>query len=160
MRDVVDGLLVRGMEVRDAPEVAALCGQLGYERSSVEVHAWVAGLDSRSRGQAAFVAVLGAEVVGWIEVSIVEHLQTPAHALIGGLVVKDGVRGVGVGRALCEAVEHWSWETGVEALRVTSRSTREGAHRFYLRQEYREVKRSHVFEKGRPSEWKASAAGR
>jgi GNAT superfamily N-acetyltransferase len=75
------------------------------------------------------------------------RLQSPRFTLIGGLVVKDGVRGGGIGRRLCEEVERWSGDKGVEMVRVTSRSSREEAHRFYLRDGYRHTKTSLVFEK-------------
>jgi GNAT superfamily N-acetyltransferase len=71
--------------------------------------------------------------------------------MIGGLVVSDRVRSRGIGRRLCRRTEQWTWEQGLDTLRVTSRSTREGAHRFYLRDGYRDVKTSLVFEKQRPS---------
>ena len=67
--------------------------------------------------------------------------------MIGGLVVSDRVRSRGIGRRLCERAEEWTRDQGLETLRVTSRSTREDAHRFYLRDGYREVKTSLVFEK-------------
>ena len=102
-----------------------------------------------SHRQAAFVACMRDEVVGWIEVSIEHRLQSPPFALIGGLVVKDGLRGKGIGRQLCRAAESWSWDRGVSTVRVTSRSTRTDAHRFYLNDGYESVKVSQVFEKKR-----------
>jgi PhnO protein len=39
------------------------------------------------------------------------------------------------------------WEKGVDTVRVTSHSSREEAHRFYLRDGYRHTKTSLVFEK-------------
>ena len=137
---------VRPMDVADAEVVAALTGQLGYERTAAQVGEWIEGLRGRE-GQAAFVAELGGEVVGWIEVSLERRLQSGVYGLIGGLVVKEGVRGGGVGRRLCERAEAWSGEQGARKIRVTSRSTREAAHRFYLRDGYRQVKVSMVFEK-------------
>ena len=71
------------------------------------------------------------------------HAELPA----GGLVVKDGMRGLGVGKRLCAEVEAWTKSKGLTLVRVTSRSTREGAHRFYLREGYRQTKTSAVFEK-------------
>jgi GNAT superfamily N-acetyltransferase len=62
-------------------------------------------------------------------------------------VVRDGVRGLGVGKRLCAEVEEWSRGKGLAVVRVTSRSTREAAHRFYLREGYRQTKTSAVFEK-------------
>jgi GNAT superfamily N-acetyltransferase len=67
--------------------------------------------------------------------------------MIGGLVVKQGVRGQRIGKRLCEEAEAWSRERGVSVVRVTSRSTRDDAHRFYLRDGYTDVKTSRVFEK-------------
>jgi GNAT superfamily N-acetyltransferase len=140
-------VVIRSIEGRDSVEVAALTAQLGYERSVEAVRNWISELGGRPEDQAAFVACRDGEVVGWIDVCIERRLQTPAFALIGGLVVKDGVRGMGIGKRLCEKAEKWGREHGMAALRVTSRSTRPDAHRFYLRDGYREVKTSVVFEK-------------
>jgi GNAT superfamily N-acetyltransferase len=141
---------IRGMEPADAEEVSQLVAQLGYERSPAEIREWIGALCGEHRQQAAFVAVLEGEILGWIEISIERRLQSPPFALIGGLVVKNGMRSRGIGRQLCARAEAWSWELGVDKVRVTSRSTRADAHRFYLRDGYREVKTSLVFEKVRP----------
>jgi len=143
-------LLVRPMEHGDASAVSLLIGQLGYARSPQEVLEWVACLGSAGE-QAAFVACLEGEVVGWIEVSIVRRLQTGPFAYVGGLVVKEGLRGHGIGRRLCQHAEDWSWQRAAEKVRVTSRSTRLDAHRFYVHDGYRVVKSSLVFEKNRPN---------
>ncbi|MES2392698.1 MAG: GNAT family N-acetyltransferase [Acidobacteriota bacterium] len=138
---------VRRVELRDAAAVEELIGELGYARTLDEVQSWIAALDARGESQAALVAVVEGEVVGWIAVAIDRPLQSEAHGHITGLVVKDGRRGLGIGRRLCEAAEGWTRERGVNALRVLSRSTREEAHRFYVRDGYGVVKTSVVFEK-------------
>jgi GNAT superfamily N-acetyltransferase len=140
-------LRIRSIELRDAEAVAELIGQLGYQRTSESVREWIAGLERCAKTQAAFVACVGNEIAGWIEASIERRLQSPAFALIGGLVVKDGSRNRGIGARLCTQVERWARERGVGKVRVTSRSSREGAHRFYLREGYRQTKTSMVFEK-------------
>jgi len=144
---VASPLLVRAISHEDAVSVAELSGQLGYEVSVAETQERIEYLLAHMESQVAFVACLNEQVVGWIEASIVHHLQSPAHALIGGLVVKDSVRSLGVGRRLCAEVENWSRSRGIVVVRVTSRSTRERAHRFYLRDGYRQTKTSAVFEK-------------
>jgi GNAT superfamily N-acetyltransferase len=138
-------ILIRELQPQDAKQVAALTLQLGYERTPAQVAAWIAACDATT--QAVYVACRGDEVVGWIEISIVSHLQSDRHTLIGGLVVKDGTRGLGIGRMLCQQVERWTLDHGINTIRVTSRSTREEAHRFYLRDGYEIVKTSMVFEK-------------
>jgi GNAT superfamily N-acetyltransferase len=140
-------MVVRWITLEDAVAVAELCGQLGYPASALEIAERIKALLIRAENQVAFVACIGDEVVGWVEASIVHHLQSAPYALIGGLVVRDGVRNLGVGKRLCTEVEAWSRSKGMTVLRVTSRMTREDAHRFYLRDGFRQTKTSAVFEK-------------
>jgi predicted N-acetyltransferase YhbS len=135
---------VRRVRPEDAETVAELNGQLGYPSMVNEVRERIIAL---SASQAVFVACVGEEVVGWIDIALTTHLQSRPFALIGGLVVKEGLRGQRIGKRLCEEAENWSRAQGVDVVRVTSRSTREDAHRFYLRDGYAEVKTSRVFEK-------------
>ena len=143
-------LVIRTIEPRDAAEVCILTHQLGYDRTVDEIAHWIHSLQDRRSDQAAFVAELADEVVGWIEICIEHRLQSAPYALIGGLVVKDGFRNQRIGLRLCERAELWGWETGVAAVRVTSRSTRLDAHRFYENNGYRKMKVSQIFEKPRP----------
>jgi GNAT superfamily N-acetyltransferase len=144
------GLVVRPLEPNDASAVSDLIRELGYARSPQSVLEWIADLGAAGR-QAAFVACFDNQVVGWIEVSVERRLQSAPFALIGGLVVKEGFRGRGIGRRLCQHAEAWGWDRCVEKVRVTSRSTRADAHRFYERDGYEVVKTSLVFEKHRPN---------
>ena len=141
-----NALHIRPIGANDSAAVAQLAAQLGYTRGAEQVLVWVERLEGCA-GQAAFVAELSGEVVGWIEVSLARHLQSEPFGLIGGLVVQEGVRGGGIGRRLCQEAERWTREQGIAQIRVTSRSTREAAHRFYLRDGYQQVKVSMVFEK-------------
>jgi len=138
---------IRAIAVEDSDAVAVLTRQLGYERTAAQIADWIEALAGREHEQQAFVACNGDEVVGWIEVALQRHLQSDESALIGGLVVKDGLRGAGIGRELCRHAENWAADKGVRLMRVTSRSTRERAHQFYLRDGYKQVKSSCVFEK-------------
>jgi predicted N-acetyltransferase YhbS len=103
-----NGLVIRQIGPRDANEVSLLIDQLGYRRAPDDVMTWIERTNLDSSSQIAFVACLENEVIGWIEISLERRLQTPPFALIGGLVVKDGVRGRGIGRMLCERAEAWS----------------------------------------------------
>jgi GNAT superfamily N-acetyltransferase len=143
-------VLVRVISHEDAAAVAELSRQLGYEVSAEMIADQVGRLSSLAGSQTAFVACVGEDVVGWIEVAIAHHLQYAPYSLIGGLVVREGMRSLGIGKRLCAEVEAWSKEKGVAAVRVTSRSTREDAHRFYLRDGYERIKTSAVFEKVLP----------
>jgi ribosomal protein S18 acetylase RimI-like enzyme len=139
-------LTTRLAEVQDAPQLANLSAELGYP---VE-----AGL-MRSRleqfvtmpGHAIYVACLNHQIVGWIDVGIVHHLQSGAQGEIGGLIVADGKRGLGIGRTLVREAEKWASEQGLQTLVVRSQIKREEAHRFYLGLAYERVKTSAVFRK-------------
>jgi predicted N-acetyltransferase YhbS len=140
-------LTIRRATPDDAEAVAELNGQLGYPATAAEIRVRIVALASCEASQTVFVACLGQEVVGWIDVALTFHLQSQPFALIGGLVVKQGLRGRRIGKRLCEEAERWGRAKGVQAVRVTSRSTRDDAHRFYLRDGYKDVKTSRVFEK-------------
>jgi GNAT superfamily N-acetyltransferase len=140
-------ILIRTMKAADAGAVSLLVEQLGYQRSPDAIRSWMEGLNANAEMQAAFVACVEKQVVGWIEVSIQNRLQSPRFTLIGGLVVREESRGKGVGQMLCERAERWSLERNVKIIRLTSRQTRQDAHRFYLRAGYRLTKTSLAFEK-------------
>ena len=140
--------LIRPIEPKDAEAAADLALQLGYVRPAAAVRQWIERL-AACKDQAAFVACVDTQVVGWIEVSTQRHLQSEPYALISGLVVHEEFRTKGIGRMLCHRAEQWGWDRGVYTVRVTSRSTRADAHRFYLEDGYRETKTSLLFEKTR-----------
>lgn len=150
MSEPASQISIRPIEPDDAPEVAILIEELGYQRDPDQVAQWISSVLTRTETQIAFVACLAAQVIGWIEVSIEHRLQSPPFALIGGLVVKDGFRNHKIGLRLCERAESWAWERGLTKLRVTSRNTRTDAHRFYLKNGYTLTKTSQIFEKSRP----------
>jgi PhnO protein len=143
--DVAD-LLIRRLTVDDAEAAAELCSQLGYPNSADDLRRRIDEM-SRSTDRIAFAAVVNGQMVGWIDAAMERHLQSPASAVIGGLVVREDTRGLGVGRRLCLEVEEWARSQSVPLVRVRSQIKREDAHRFYLRDGYRKVKTSVVFEK-------------
>jgi GNAT superfamily N-acetyltransferase len=140
-------LVVRDVQLEDAGVVAELSCQLGYQTTEADVARRLAAMLPLAQDHAVLVATLDGEVVGWGESEICRHVQAEPYALLTGLVVKDGVRSLGVGRRLCLALEDWARGRGIAVMRVTSRSTRERAHAFYLRGGYSEIKTSKVFEK-------------
>ena len=140
-------LVIREMQPEDAEPVAELTAQLGYERTPARIRDWIERAGAHRDRQAAYVACVAGEVVGWVEVSLERRLQSDDFALIGGLVVTQEHRSRGIGKRLCERAEAWSREHGAQKLRLTSRSTRTDAHRFYQREGFALVKTSLVFEK-------------
>jgi GNAT superfamily N-acetyltransferase len=144
-RDIT-GLLIRRLTIDDAEAAAELSGQLGYSCSAGDLRERIEDL-SRTADRVAFAAVIDGQIVGWIDAAMERHLQYAASAVIGGLVVREDMRGLGVGKRLCLEVEEWARSKSIPIVRVRSQMKREDAHRFYLRDGYRKVKTSLVFEK-------------
>jgi GNAT superfamily N-acetyltransferase len=144
-RDISD-LLIRRLTVDDAGAAAELSSQLGYPCMADDLRERIEEM-SRATDRIAFAAVVSGQLIGWIDAAMERHLQSPVSAVIGGLVVREDTRGLGVGRRLCLEIEEWARSKSVPVVRVRSQIKREDAHRFYLRDGYRKVKTSLVFEK-------------
>jgi len=143
----VDTLVLREIAVEDAEAAARLTGELGYPASAKEMAERIRA-QMALRDHVIYVACVPDHgVVGWIDVQIVHHLQAPARAEIGGLVVASGARSRGIGRQLLARAEQWAAERGMRQVVVRSQIARERAHQFYLREGYRRTKTSAVFAK-------------
>jgi GNAT superfamily N-acetyltransferase len=138
--------VIREMRPDDAAAVADLATQLGYASTATQLVERIPQVIGRE-GAAALVAEDRGTVVGWTHVEVRRTLVGDREAQIMGLVVDERCRGRGIGAALMAEAERWAREHGADKLRVSSRATREGAHRFYLRRGYTLAKTSHWFEK-------------
>jgi GNAT superfamily N-acetyltransferase len=134
------------MTVSDAAVAAELSGELGYPVTPEAMEERLRRF-ATLQDHAAFAACLDEQIVGWVDVGVVQHLQSEMSGEIGGLVVSGKCRSRGVGQKLVEAAEQWIAKRGIGNVIVRSRITRERAHAFYLRQGYSQVKTSAVFRK-------------
>jgi ribosomal protein S18 acetylase RimI-like enzyme len=139
-------LLIREITGADAAAAALLSEALGYPVAEDAMRQRIESLAGRA-DHAVYVACLGGEVVGWIDVGVTQHLQSEPRAEIGGLVVSSEARNAGIGRRLVQRAEEWARERRLESVVVRSQIAREGAHRFYLRHGYERTKTSAVFTK-------------
>ncbi|WP_263410398.1 GNAT family N-acetyltransferase [Terriglobus tenax] len=139
-------ITIRPIELHDAAIAASLAEELGYPSTEAIMEARIRRLTA-SAGHAVFVAEENGIVLGWIDLSVEQHLQSEPRARIGGLVVSEAARGQGIGAMLCRRAEDWGRELGLAKIMLTSRATRERAHAFYERDGYQRVKTSLVFEK-------------
>jgi len=130
----------------DATAVAELNGQLGYPAQATDVQHRFEEIERHGAGQV-FVADEGGRPIGWVHVYDTHLLEQDATAEIGGLVVADGRRGSGVGRALMAAAENWAAQHGCQAVRVRSQTMREAAHAFYEHLGYAYLKTQKNFQK-------------
>ncbi|HLK48288.1 MAG TPA: GNAT family N-acetyltransferase [Bryobacteraceae bacterium] len=139
-------VFVREIRLEDAGDVAELSGELGYPVSPPDmaqrIHAQL-----QLRDHVTYLACIGGRVVGWIDVGVTHHLQADTLAEIGGFVVSGEVRSSGIGKQLLARAEQWASERGLRRMLVRSQIARDRAHRFYLREGYKQTKVSAVFTK-------------
>ena len=86
-------------------------------------------------------------VVGWIHAQATYLLEAEPRAAIWGLVVSEGARGTGAGRALVEAAEAWAVHLGFDVMAVSSNVVRQHARGFYEHLGYRVTKTQNAFRK-------------
>ena len=135
---------VRSMEAGDLDAARALLAQLGYERPADEFR--LAFAEARRRGDHELLVVEeGGRVVGWVHAFATHVLHEEPFADIAALVVEEASRRNGAGTTLMRAIEAWARAEGCAFVRVRSRLSREGAHRFYVHLGYAKEKTQYTF---------------
>jgi len=137
---------IRRMVAADADPVADLLTQLGYPSTGKQIAKRFDRIDGQSN-QILLVADEEGQPIAWIHVAAYPYLENDASAEILGLVVADGHRSRGIGKALVTSAEAWASALGCGMLRVRSRIHRDRAHAFYEGNGFARVKTQHCFEK-------------
>lgn len=100
----MSGLTIRPARTSDAPEIARLTAQLGYEVSAALATERLARLLSRPNQQF-IIADVDGRAVGWLHAEITEYVDSGAFVIIAELVVDQDQRRRGIARALMEQAE-------------------------------------------------------
>ena len=125
-------MTIRDASATDAEALADLLGQLGYPTTAEAAETRLERL--RVVGDRVVVAELDGRVVGLAHLQVTPAIERERPAAkIGALVVDDGHRGRGIGRALVEAMESEARARGCELLYLTTAERRDDAHAFYQR---------------------------
>lgn len=138
---------IRSARNYDAPALAALCGELGYQATRQQVVARFAAIEMEPTSRVLVAEDAEGRIIGWLQVAVHAHLVDDDVAEVLGLVVAESARGAGIGTDLLRAAESWARERGAARMRVRSRVERERAHRFYERTGYVRSKTQYVFER-------------
>jgi len=135
---------VRRARLADAPRIAALATLLGYPSTEPEVRK---RLERIRHNDDHFVSVteIGGSVVGWVHAFAKYSLDVGPRAEIGGLVVDETHRGLGLGKLLMGEAEKWARSRELEAIYLRSNVLREPAHAFYEAIGFRKIKSQHCF---------------
>jgi ribosomal protein S18 acetylase RimI-like enzyme len=123
--------MIRPAEERDAPELATLMTQLGYPATTAEMNSRLRAI-LQDEGFATFVVIEGDQICGMIGVSASRSYEhNDRNGRIVALVVREDMRGQGLGRKLVAVAEEYLARKKVGRIVLTSRFTREDAHKFY-----------------------------
>lgn len=130
----------------DAASLASLGMQLGHAATdAASIAQRMAAAGAADPGVSLVAEDARGAVCGFAR-ALPQHFIVDAPFVeLAALVVDDGARGAGVGKALLAEVEAWARQRGFPGVYVRSNVIRERAHRFYLREGYTERKRQAVF---------------
>jgi ribosomal protein S18 acetylase RimI-like enzyme len=127
----VVALTIRDAKLSDAPALAALMCELGYETSNAEMSRRLKSILSDPR-YGTFVAEIDNEIRGMIgTLTHASHEHDDLSGKIIALVVSRKYRQSGVGRALIAAAEKDFASRNVSRVTLTTRFERKEAHQFY-----------------------------
>jgi GNAT superfamily N-acetyltransferase len=136
-----DELTVRDATQQDAAAVAELLGQLGYPSDVFRVRARLQQVD-QAEDYGAYVGVLEGEIVGVASLHVIRFFEKDGvWCRLTALVVRDDVRGRGVGRCQVERVEEVARARRCGQVEVNSGDQRSDAHAFYEHMGYEQVSR-------------------
>jgi ribosomal protein S18 acetylase RimI-like enzyme len=122
---------IRGAKLSDAPEVAVLMCELGYETKRAEMETRLKLILSNPAYKT-FVAIMDGSVCGMIgALTYPSYEHNDASGRILALVTSSTVRRRGIGRALIATAEKNLAQRGVCRVALDTRLTREDAHKFY-----------------------------
>ena len=126
-----ENIETRDAKLSDAPSLAKLMGELGYETSGSEMRQRLKLILSDPR-YSTFVAKIGNELCGMIgTLTHMSHEHNDLSGKIIALVVSRKLRRSGIGRALIGTAEKDFANRNVTRITLTTRFAREKAHRFY-----------------------------
>jgi GNAT superfamily N-acetyltransferase len=135
---------IRPASPADAQALAGLCGELGYPSSTGQVRVRLRLLDDPER--TLLVVESEGGLAGFIDVHVQRVVEQDPYAEVGGLVVKAGHRGEGLGAALLTAAAEWGRGRGLTVMWIRADLAREGVHDFYPAVGCRRVKDQRVYE--------------
>jgi GNAT superfamily N-acetyltransferase len=122
---------IRAADLSDAPDLALLMSELGYETKGTEMEMRLRLILSNPAYNT-FVAVMDDRVcgmIGTITCPSYEHNEPGGRIL--ALVTLHTARRRGIGRALIATAERDFAQRGITRVAVNTQLTREDAHKFY-----------------------------
>jgi ribosomal protein S18 acetylase RimI-like enzyme len=135
---------IRRAQPDDAMAAASLLEELGYKQP-VEFFRERLEIFGHKPDELVLVAEQAGSVVGLLAFRAFLYFHEPGkQGRIIALVVSEGVRGSGIGRAMVAEAEKFALECGCKRMEVTTGTQREKAHRFYESMGYQETSKRYL----------------
>jgi len=147
VRSDIATAVVRRAALADARRIAELSGQLGYPATTEEVVRRFQELEGDPRHVVYVAELPSGQVIGWVHVHEVRLIESDLRAEVSGLVIAEGLRGGGAGKLLMQHAEGWARTRGCGSVLLRSNVIRTGAHAFYEKLGYENIKSQKVFRK-------------
>jgi ribosomal protein S18 acetylase RimI-like enzyme len=126
-----DKITIRDAESNDAPELAVLMRELGYETKQAEMESRLKLILSNPAYKT-FVAIMDGRVCGMIgTLTYTSYEHNDRSGRILALVTLSETRQRGIGRALIATAEKDFAQREIRRVALDTRLTREDAHKFY-----------------------------
>jgi GNAT superfamily N-acetyltransferase len=138
---------VRAVAVADAAALKPLLAQLGYALEEPEIRSRIEHIRAAGRQFLVVAEDADSALAALLHVYGRAALEKPPEAVVQALVVRDGLRGQGLGRAMMALAEGWAREAGYRHISLSSQTGRDAAHAFYEGLGYARYATSHQFRK-------------
>jgi GNAT superfamily N-acetyltransferase len=139
-------VFLKEIEIKDAEIIMSLIEQLGYEATKAETIKRIKNIIS-NEDHFACTAIVENKIVGWIHAFVSIYLESNPFVEIGGLIVEENFRGLGIGKKLIDEAEKWMISKNIYKLRVRTNVNRKDTHRFYLNHGFSLTKEQKIFDK-------------
>lgn len=140
---------IREAGMQDVTALAYLSNQLGYASNAQEIQQRLEALLATS-DNCVFVAQQEEKILGWIHGFYALRVESNPFVEIGGLVVEEKARKMGIGRQLVERIEQWAETKLCKDVRVRCNILRKESHMFYEGLEFVEIKVQKIYGKKLP----------
>lgn len=147
MHNIPSDLVIRKALDSDVDRIALLAEQLGYDVEIKELSDRLSTVFQDQEHVIYVATVKGETIAGWVHAYINKLLVADRYVEIGGLVVEESKRRLGIGRELMACVDQWARDQNCASIRLRSNVIREKSHRFYESLGYQNQKTQFTFVK-------------
>ena len=137
-------LSIRLLKSSDSKPIVELCTQLGYQVTSEDTTNRISEILAKS-DNCAFCATENESVIGWIHGFEAIRIESGPFVEIGGLIIDEKYRHIGIGRKLVQMVIDWANSRNISSIRVRCNLNRKEAHQFYKNLGFIELKEQIVY---------------